>query len=366
MAGEQRRRRADEAPCDDARSVRRKLEDGEGDRIVAAHDERSLAVARGQEGFETSVVRQRARRRSLRSDAPQRRDEHLGSASGSGEEADRSSLGSYDSGPLRSAGSGGDWIAPSGALAPGAGRADPGDERLARRLSVANRGAQSVGVAGKDEGAGPSRIEAPSRRPREQIGTEQRDRFPRQLVRSERPRLRSSRLEELVQAVDAARAVEEHGRLGARGHQRRPSRGERGAYLRALGLSAHSAKLHRDSFMKSIVSSLEPLEARIAPATFVVTNNGDSAAPTVHPECVARNDQMAFAAGLMASPYQTAANTVAQRAKAKTLASRKKMTPRLLGIGSTYDFSGTSTLRWGPRLRRGPFRRQAGFAGGQC
>ena len=64
--------------------------------------------------------------------------------------------------------------------------------------------------------------------------------------------------------------------------------------------------------------------------------SGLSAAPTVQPECSARNDHTARAAGVKKSPYQKSAQMQPQSANAKTFARRKKMTPRRLGIGSTY------------------------------
>src|SRR5437763_17138730 len=48
---------------------------------------------------------------------------------------------------------------------------------------------------------------------------------------------------------------------------------------------------------------------------------------------------MTRAAGVKKSPYQNSAQMHAQSAKAKTFASRKKITPRRLGMGSTYCFA---------------------------
>src|SRR5207237_4168661 len=140
-------------------------------------------------------------------------------------QADRSSLGSDDPCPLRSAGSGGDRTPRSGALAPRSCGADPGEKRLARRLSIADWRAQPDGAAGDDEGADAPRIEAPPRRSGEEIGPDHRRQLARELARSQRARLRSRRLEELAQACDAAFALEEDRRIGPCGYQRRPSRG---------------------------------------------------------------------------------------------------------------------------------------------
>src|SRR4029077_355985 len=54
---------------------------------------------------------------------------------------------------------------------------------------------------------------------------------------------------------------------------------------------------------------------------------------------------MTRAAGVKKSPYQKSAQTQAQSANANAFASRKNITPRLLGTGSTYCFASATAAQ---------------------